>query len=99
MASPPCPSRIAHPTLVDVIDSPSTACTSGPTLVATPTSPPRVKRAPEASTGSEHSLLPLARHLLRRRRTTPALWRVSKGRPGLFPSVGPCNFNVVGGKF
>src|ERR1700738_4323874 len=47
--SGPCRSRITQPRLVDVIDRPSTVCTSGPTLVAKPTSPPRVKRTPEAS--------------------------------------------------
>jgi hypothetical protein len=39
-SSPSCASTKTHPTLADVIDSPGTAFTAGPTFVVKPTPPP-----------------------------------------------------------
>src|SRR3954467_15891972 len=68
-ASGPCPSRSTHPTLVDVIDSPSTDCTYRPTLIASYRETD-VAVADQALARSDHSLLAPVRHLVKMRKHT-----------------------------
>ncbi len=52
-----------------------------------------VTAAGQAPTRSEHSLLTLARHLVRRRSATSMLWRLSTGRPAVLPRAAPRNID------